>query len=213
MNWSTRLRRWVRMRTPPVRVASMKPTAATVLPAPVACSNQKRRAAPGSSAASASSSSSSSAGSSSQSCGSSSGARSSGSSSSSSSARSAVAHRPRPRLGDLGGGRPGVVVGRRLLLGHQLGQGAGERVDLVGVEFGAVAQFRRLVGQQPLEPEQQREIAAPLDRGILGTFVELRQRGVQRAAARGAGRERLGPLAVEQEGLAGKRRRPLDVGA
>ena len=43
MNWSTRLRRWVRMRTPPVREASMKPTAATVLPAPVACSNQKRR--------------------------------------------------------------------------------------------------------------------------------------------------------------------------
>ena len=52
MNWSTRLRRWVRIRTPPVRVASMKPTAATVLPAPVACSNQKRRAAPGSSGAS-----------------------------------------------------------------------------------------------------------------------------------------------------------------
>ena len=84
MNCSTRLRRWVRMRTPPVRVASMNPTAATVLPAPVACSNQKRRAAPGSSAASATaSSSSSSAGSSSQSWGSSSGARSSGSSSSS----------------------------------------------------------------------------------------------------------------------------------
>ena len=49
MNWSTRLRRWVRIRTPPVREASMKPTAATVLPAPVACSNQKRRSAPGSS--------------------------------------------------------------------------------------------------------------------------------------------------------------------
>ena len=43
MNWSTRLRRWVRIRTPPVREASTKPTAATVLPAPVACSNQKRR--------------------------------------------------------------------------------------------------------------------------------------------------------------------------
>ena len=32
---------------PPVRDASTKPRAATVLPAPVACSNQKRRAAPG----------------------------------------------------------------------------------------------------------------------------------------------------------------------
>ena len=31
------------MRTPPVRDASTKPSAATVLPAPVACSNQKRR--------------------------------------------------------------------------------------------------------------------------------------------------------------------------
>ena len=58
MNWSTRLRRWVRIRTPPVREASMKPTAATVLPAPVACSNQKRRLAPGSSGASATTSSS-----------------------------------------------------------------------------------------------------------------------------------------------------------
>ena len=79
MNWSTRLRRWVRIRTPPVRVASMKPTAATVLPAPVACSNQKRRSAPGSSGASSTTSSSSSAGCSSQSCGSSSGASSSSS--------------------------------------------------------------------------------------------------------------------------------------
>ena len=74
MNWSTRLRRWVRIRTPPVREASMKPTAATVLPAPVACSNQKRRLAPGSSGASATASASSSSSGSSQSCGSSSGA-------------------------------------------------------------------------------------------------------------------------------------------
>src|SRR3954453_19873771 len=44
---------------PPVRDPSTKPSAATVLPAPVACSNQNRRAAPGSSrwAAGASSSS------------------------------------------------------------------------------------------------------------------------------------------------------------
>ena len=49
MNWSTRLRRWVRIRTPPVRDPSTKPSAATVLPEPVACSNQKRRLAPGSS--------------------------------------------------------------------------------------------------------------------------------------------------------------------
>ena len=227
MNWSTRLRRWVRIRTPPVRVASMKPTAATVLPAPVACSNQKRRSAPGSSrrpprrrprprrrgpsVQSWGSSSSSS-------------ARLRGRprpppSSSSSLASSASARRLRPararrrlRL------RPPRTRSRRssagdLLLGHQLGQGAGERVDLVRVELGAVAQRRRLVGEQALEAEQQREVPAPLDRGVLGAGVDLAQRGVERAAAGGAGRQRLGPLAVEQEGLAGERRRTLDVGA
>ncbi len=60
MNWSTRLRRWVRISTPPVWEASTKPSAATVLPAPVACSNQKRLAALGSSGCSARISSSSS---------------------------------------------------------------------------------------------------------------------------------------------------------
>src|SRR5919199_946760 len=45
------------MSTPPVREASTKPSAATVLPAPVACSNQKRLPALGSSGASSSSSS------------------------------------------------------------------------------------------------------------------------------------------------------------
>src|SRR3954468_23482529 len=81
-NWSTRLRRWVRMRMPPVRDASTKPSAATVLPAPVACSNQNRLAALGSSGASATSASFSRDGSD-QSSGS-----SSGSSSTSSSGRS-----------------------------------------------------------------------------------------------------------------------------
>src|SRR5215210_1246514 len=67
---------------PPVREASTKPSAATVLPAPVACSNQKRLAALGSSGASATWSSSPGWGSD-QSSGS-----SSGSSSTSSSGRS-----------------------------------------------------------------------------------------------------------------------------
>ena len=47
MNWLTRFRRWVRIRIPPVRDASTKPIAATVLPDPVACSNQKRRVGAG----------------------------------------------------------------------------------------------------------------------------------------------------------------------
>ena len=100
-----------------------------------------------------------------------------------------------------------------LLLGHQLGQGAGERVDLVRVELRPVAQRRRFVGEQPLQAEQQREVAPPLDRGVLGAGVELGQGGVEGAAARGPRRQRLGPLAVEQEGLAGKLGRALDIGA
>ena len=78
---------------PPVRDASTKPTAATVLPAPVACSNQKRRLAPGSSGASPTTSSSSASGSS-QSWGSSSGASSSSASSSSASAAEPLAASP-----------------------------------------------------------------------------------------------------------------------
>src|SRR5207342_3936665 len=57
----------------------------------------------------------------------------------------------------------------------------------------------------------QREVASPLDRGVLGAFVELLQGAVERAPSRRAWRQRLGPLAVEQEGLAGELRRPLDV--
>ena len=85
---------------PPVREASTKPIAATVLPAPVACSNQKRREAPGSSGCSGSCSSSSSSSSSaagSQSTGSSSsGISSSPSSSSSPEGSSSTARLPLP---------------------------------------------------------------------------------------------------------------------
>ncbi len=106
-----------------------------------------------------------------------------------------------------------LVVGDHLLLGHQLGQGAGEGIHLVRVEFRPVAQLRRFVCQQTLEPEQQREVAAPLHRGVLGAGVELLQRRVESAPARRAGRQRLRPLAVEQQRLADERRRTLDIGA
>ena len=97
-NWSTRLRRWVRIRTPAVREASTNPRAATVLPAPVACSNQKRRSALGSSGASTGTSPSSSP-SSCQSCGSS----SSSSTSASTSSRSASSSPSAPAGGGGGG--------------------------------------------------------------------------------------------------------------
>ena len=172
----------------------MKPTAATVLPAPVACSNQKRRSAPGSSGGLGDdllvlvgrllppSPAAPRRG------------RAPRPRRSSSLAVGSVAPSSALGLGRRPASRPPrrsspfavPFVGRDLLLGHQLGQGAGERVDLVRVELGAVAQLRRLVGEQALEPEQQREVAPPLDRGVLGALVELRQRGVEGAAPGGA---------------------------
>ena len=221
MNWSTRLRRWVRIRMPPVREASMKPTAATVLPAPVACSNQKRRLAPGSSGASSTTSSSSS------------------SPSprpppprwpplssfllldgllraSRRRRRSRRAPRPWRRRGRgaaVAVARPGVAVEALLDVGDQRGERARERVDLVGVELGAVGEVRLLLGEQPLEAEHEREVAAPLDRRRLAALVDLGERGVQRPAPRGAGGEVLRLLALEQERLAGELACSLDVGA
>ena len=218
MNWSTRLRRWVRIRTPPVRVASMKPTAATVLPAPVACSNQKRRAAPGSSGASSTTSSSSSGEASDQSCGSSSSTSSGASSSSMSSGVGVVADRDFVGVRLVGADFAAAQLdprlgGADLLLGHQLGERPGQRVDLVRGKFGAVAQGRRVGREEALQPEQQREVAPPLDRGLLAPRLELGQGRVEPLPAGGAGSERLGPLAVEQEGLAGELGGTLDIGA
>jgi len=48
---------------------------------------------------------------------------------------------------------------------------------------------------------------------MLGSFVELLQRLVEGAPPGRAGGQRLRALAVEQEGLTGKLRCPLDVGA
>ena len=104
-------------------------------------------------------------------------------------------------------------VARACCLGDQLGERPGERVDLVRGELGAVAQLRRLLGQQPLEPEQQREVAPPLDRGRLAAGLDLRERGVERRRRAVPGRQGLRALALEQERLAGELGRPLDLGA
>ena len=190
-----------------MREASTKPSAATVLPAPVACSNQKRLAALGSSGCSSSWASSSSPASGLQSCG------SSGSSSSSSSSLLAGDADGGERDDVLGGDRAvAVAVAVALGLGEQRGQRARERVDLVGGEHGAVDELRLLLAEQPLEAEQQRERAPPLDRGHLEPGVELRQRRVERHAPRAARRERgRGVLALVEEGLARELRGPLEV--
>src|SRR5262249_48848064 len=92
-----------------------------------------------------------------------------------------------------------------------LGQRAGERVDLVRRELGAVAQGRRFGGEEALQPEQQRVVAPPLDRGLLGARVDLAQRVGERLAAGGAGGGGLRAPAAEQERLAGEGGRTLDI--
>ena len=120
---------------PPVREASTKPSAATVLPAPVACSNQKRRAAPGSSTAASAAASSS--------------ASSLGSQSSGSSSGELVALDLDLAAGQLlerGAGLPFALL-RDLQLGGERDQRAGEGVDLVRVESRAVGEVRLLVAR------------------------------------------------------------------
>ena len=117
---------------PPVREASTKPSAATVLPAPVACSNQKRRAAPGSSSSGASVAASSSA--------SSSGSQSSGSSSGSSSPSSSTS----PEWSSSEARGLAAVAGQ-LQLGRERDQRAGQSVDLVGGQRRAVHEMRLLL--------------------------------------------------------------------
>ncbi len=213
MNCSTRLRRWVRMRTPPVRVASMKPTAATVLPAPVACSNQKRRAAPGSSAASRD------------------GLlfvflgrlflpvlwllvggqllglllllvpRTSSPSGGVGSPSSAAAAGPAPFS---------AAVCCSDISSVRVPESASTWCGLSSApsrSFGGSSASSR---SSPSSSEKSRRHWID---GMLRPFVELLQRRVEGAAAGGARRERLGALAVEQQRLAGKLSRPLDVGA
>ena len=191
---------------PPVRDASTKPSAATVLPAPVACSNQKRLAALGSSAASAIVLVADP------------------------TSRPGPRRRPRPRAapraapprpaGPRGRARPArpadgavaAAVAVALRLGQQRGQRAGERVDLVGREDGAVDERGLVLREQAVEAQQQRVAAAPAGRGHRGALVELGQGGVERSPPRGTGRERARRvLAFEQERFTGERRRPLEI--
>ena len=221
MNWSTRLRRWVRIRTPPVREASMKPTAATVLPEPVACSNQKRRLAPGSSGASSTTSSSSSA--SSQSWASSSSVASSsllGGVSPSRSAASPSASTGFSRLGLRGrrGGvavaRPGRAVEPLLDVGDQRRERAGESVELMGVEL----RRRRRGGAPPRRAPARarasgRSRAATRSRALRGP-ASISARAASRARRLGVPAARsFGFSPSSRKGSRANSRALLDVGA
>ena len=109
--------------------------------------------------------------------------------------------------------RCAVAVAVALRLGQQRGQRARQRVDLVGGEHRAVDEVRLLLGQQPLEPEQQRELAPPLDRRLLGAGLDLGQRSVERPASGRAGGERvLERFALVDEPLACEQFRTRDRG-
>ena len=71
--------------------------------------------------------------------------------------------------------------------------------------------WRLVLGQQALEPEQQRQLPPPVDRRQLEACVQLGQRRVERPAARCRERARRRVLALGEERFAGELRRPLDV--
>ena len=167
---------------PPVREPSTKPSAATVLPAPVACSNQKRLPAFGSSGAlgqlrrrrprrRARPS---------QSCG------SSGSSSSSSRSSSpGIAARGERRVGAAAAAPSTPVAVGACGLGQQRGQRARQRVDLVGGEHRAVGELAAPPAQSSRSrPSSSDQRCRQATDGTSRAGLELRQRVVERAAAR-----------------------------
>ena len=100
-----------------------------------------------------------------------------------------------------------------LLLGEQRGQRSRQRIDLMRGQDRAVGEVRLVLGEQPLEPEQQREVAPPVDRGLLVAGLDLDQRGVERAAAGRARSKRVFEgLALVDELLACEQLRARDRG-
>ena len=81
-----------------------------------------------------------------------------------------------------------AVGGRRtveaaLVLGQQRRQRSRQGVYLVGGENRSVGQARLVIGEQALEPKQQREPTAPIHRRDLVARFDLGQRSVERLAA------------------------------
>src|ERR687898_1566161 len=97
-----------------------------------------------------------------------------------------------------------MTVDPLLNIGDQGCERSRERVDLVGGELGAVGEMRLILGEQPLQAEHERKVAAPLDARRLVPLFDLREGGIEGPPARGTGREVLGLLALEQERLAGE---------
>jgi hypothetical protein len=75
----------------------------------------------------------------------------------------------------------------------------------VGGENRAVSEVRLLLGEQPLEPQEQGEVPPPLDGRLLVARLDLDQSGVEGAAAGRSGCQGLVEgLAFKDETLAGQ---------
>ena len=104
---------------------------------------------------------------------------------------------------DLGRCAVAVRLGFLLVRGDQLGEHAGERVDLVAAQLGAGGEVRPLLGEHALEAEHQAVLDLPAGRGRAASGLDLGEGVVERAPAGGAGREDLGRVfALPEEGLA-----------
>jgi hypothetical protein len=105
-----------------------------------------------------------------------------------------------------GDGRRAVAVrtGVLLVARDQLRQHPGERVHLVAAKLRARGEARRLLGQDPLQPEHEAEADAPARGRRRAPRLHFGQRLVERLPAPLAGREHLGRvLGRVEEGLAG----------
>src|SRR4029450_6512051 len=82
---------------------------------------------------------------------------------------------------------PGLAVDPLPDAGDQGGEGSREGIHLVGGELRAVGQMGRLLGEQALQAEHEREVAAPLDRRGLAPLLDLVEGGGEGPAPGGAG--------------------------
>ena len=79
------------------------------------------------------------------------------------------------------------------------------------VQFSTVTQRRRLVADQPFEPEQQGKVAAPLERRFFVTGVDFGQGGIQRAPPGGSGQQGFRSFIIKQERFAAEHRGAFQV--
>ena len=90
-------------------------------------------------------------------------------------------------------------------LGEKRDQRAGQGIDLVGVQRGAVREMRLVLGEEPLEAEHQRVLASPLHRRRVAARLDLGEGVVERAAARGSlGEDLIARLTLVHELLEGE---------